>query len=126
MPVACTETGVKHLHHRAEKFDVGIYFEANGHGTVLFSPKVFKLLKETKTASLSPKQIDSFECFNALVNLINQTVGDAISDLLMVEAILLRKNWSFKQWNSCYTDLPSRQSKVEVDALSRLKQTKRV
>ena len=26
--------GVKHLHHRALTFDVGVYFEANGHGTV--------------------------------------------------------------------------------------------
>ena len=108
---------MKHLHHRAESFDVGVYFEANGHGTVLFSPKVYKLLKDTKTAELNPKQLDSFQCLNALVNLINQTVGDAISDLLMVEAILLRKGWTFQQWNSCYTDLPSRQSKIEVRLL---------
>ena len=31
----CTSTGVKHLHHRAASFDIGVYFEANGHGTVL-------------------------------------------------------------------------------------------
>ena len=30
-------TGVKHLHEAASEFDVGIYFEANGHGTVVFS-----------------------------------------------------------------------------------------
>lgn len=30
----CTKTGVKHLHHVAQEFDVGVYFEANGHGTV--------------------------------------------------------------------------------------------
>ena len=30
-------TGVKHLHHKASGYDVGVYFEANGHGTVLFS-----------------------------------------------------------------------------------------
>jgi phosphoacetylglucosamine mutase len=30
-------TGVKHLHPAAEAFDVGVYFEANGHGTALFS-----------------------------------------------------------------------------------------
>lgn len=33
-------TGVKHLHHEATtQFDIGIYFEANGHGTVVFSEK---------------------------------------------------------------------------------------
>lgn len=36
IPVACTCTGVKYLHHEAKHFDIGIYFEANGHGTVLF------------------------------------------------------------------------------------------
>jgi phosphoacetylglucosamine mutase len=39
VPVACTSTGVKHLHHRAAMFDIGVYFEANGHGTVLFSAR---------------------------------------------------------------------------------------
>ena len=34
VPVACVPTGVKHLHHRAQEFDIGVYFEANGHGTV--------------------------------------------------------------------------------------------
>ena len=37
VPLVCTSTGVKHLHHRAAMFDIGVYFEANGHGTVLFS-----------------------------------------------------------------------------------------
>ena len=34
VPVACTPTGVKHLHAEALKHSVGVYFEANGHGTV--------------------------------------------------------------------------------------------
>ena len=37
-----TPTGVKHLHAAAERFDIGIYFEANGHGTVLFRPELIK------------------------------------------------------------------------------------
>lgn len=32
-------TGVKHLHHAAIEYDIGIYFEANGHGTVVFSQR---------------------------------------------------------------------------------------
>lgn len=34
------KTGVKYLHHKAVLFDVGIYFEANGHGTVIFSERL--------------------------------------------------------------------------------------
>lgn len=37
VPVACVPTGVKHLHQKAVEYDIGVYFEANGHGTVIFS-----------------------------------------------------------------------------------------
>lgn len=42
-----TPTGVKYLHHAAKNFDIGIYFEANGHGTVLFSEN-FKSVLQTQ------------------------------------------------------------------------------
>lgn len=45
MPVACVPTGVKHLHHKAKDYDVGVYFEANGHGTLLFKNEVGKLIQ---------------------------------------------------------------------------------
>lgn len=38
-------TGVKHLHHKASEYDVGIYFEANGHGTLLFNNAVVEMIK---------------------------------------------------------------------------------
>ena len=37
LEVNLTPTGVKYLHEKAAEFDIGIYFEANGHGTILFS-----------------------------------------------------------------------------------------
>lgn len=37
VPVVCVPTGVKHLHHKAIEYDIGVYFEANGHGTIVFS-----------------------------------------------------------------------------------------
>lgn len=43
---AVTPTGVKHLHKKAEQYDVGIYFEANGHGTVLFSDSFLQWLHD--------------------------------------------------------------------------------
>lgn len=45
--VAFAKTGVKFLHARAHAFDCGVYFEANGHGTALFSPA---LLEEVRTS----------------------------------------------------------------------------
>ena len=43
-----------------------------------------------------------------------QTVGDAISDMLIVEIILNSLNISIQQWDTFYTDLPNRLLKQEV------------
>src|SRR5258708_15367505 len=43
LPVTVTPTGVKHLHHAAARYDIGVYFEANGHGTVLLDRKSTRL-----------------------------------------------------------------------------------
>lgn len=48
IPYTMAKTGVKYLHHKAHEFDIGTYFEANGHGTVLFSNKFM-----TRLASLA-------------------------------------------------------------------------
>lgn len=53
--------------------------------------------------------------------LINQCIGDAISDLLLVELILATKNWALSDWNALYTDLPSLQMKVKVTDHTRVK-----
>jgi phosphoacetylglucosamine mutase len=37
IPATCVKTGVKYLQRKAHEFDIGIFFEANGHGTVLYS-----------------------------------------------------------------------------------------
>lgn len=112
LPVVCTPTGVKHLHHAACNFDIGVYFEANGHGTVLFSAAARQAF--AKKEPQSPAQKEALDTLLALSDLINQTVGDAISDMLMVEVILAHKRWSLKDWAMTYQDLPNRLVRVEV------------
>ncbi len=48
------------------------------------------------------------------IDIINETVGDAIADLLATEAILSVMNLSIEDWLNLYTDLPQRQLKVTV------------
>ena len=113
LPVRCVPTGVKHLHHAAERFDIGVYFEANGHGTVLFSSGTLDIL-----ASHEPTTPAQSTALNHLVNLtqlINQTVGDAISDILLVETVLAHRSYSGLEWDSLYVDLPNRLVKVVVE-----------
>jgi phosphoacetylglucosamine mutase len=113
LPVICTPTGVKHLHHAAVRFDVGVYFEANGHGTVIFSPSATRTIRECEPKS--PAQAAALATLRACAQLINQAVGDALSDLLLVEVILAHKTWTLKEWHQTYSDLPNRQLKVEVE-----------
>ncbi|KAI9892391.1 MAG: Phosphoacetylglucosamine Mutase [Vezdaea aestivalis] len=108
----CVPTGVKHLHHAAQAFDIGVYFEANGHGTVLISPRAIKVLRSHEPQS--PAQANALETLFALSELINQTVGDALSDLLFVETVLAHKGWGPQAWEGTYTDLPNRLVRVEV------------
>jgi phosphoacetylglucosamine mutase len=112
VPVTMAQTGVKHLHHKAEAYDIGVYFEANGHGTVIFSPSTLQAVKDAKPQS--PAQEQALANLKALIDLINQAVGDALSDMLMVEVILTQKQWSLSHWDQAYTDLPNRLTKVVV------------
>ena len=48
----------------------------------------------------------------AVARTVNQAVGDALSGLLLVEAVLASRRWSTADWDALYTDLPSRQLKV--------------
>ncbi|XP_049956359.1 phosphoacetylglucosamine mutase [Schistocerca serialis cubense] len=110
VPVVCVPTGVKHLHHKAQEFDIGVYFEANGHGTVLFGQKADELIIKSAADSSN----DAAQQLLATMKLINQATGDALSDLLLVEAVLSARGWSVMDWAAAYTDLPNKLLKVTV------------
>ncbi|KAG9205021.1 Phosphoacetylglucosamine Mutase [Epicoccum nigrum] len=113
LKVDCTPTGVKYLHHAAEKLDIGVYFEANGHGTVIFSHDTLDTIE--KYEPRNPAEKEAKEVLQACINLINQSVGDALSDFLLVEVVLAHKHWGPQEWLSTYTDLPNRLLKVLVN-----------
>uniref|UniRef100_A0A8C7G130 Phosphoacetylglucosamine mutase n=1 Tax=Oncorhynchus kisutch TaxID=8019 RepID=A0A8C7G130_ONCKI len=79
--VRCTKTGVKHLHHAAQEFDIGVYFEANGHGTVLFSKaaeeKIQKLAQDSNT---NDERRRAALLLQNTVNLINQVADRRVID----------------------------------------------
>lgn len=115
VPVSCTATGVKHLHHEAiHNYDIGIYFEANGHGTVIFSDEFHKTIDKKLKEPQDDKTAKALKTLYLFTNLINQTVGDAISDMLAVLAVLCILKWSPQKWDQEYTDLPNKLVKVIV------------
>ncbi|KFU84489.1 Phosphoacetylglucosamine mutase, partial [Chaetura pelagica] len=114
VPVHCVKTGVKHLHHKAQEFDIGVYFEANGHGTVLFSKDAETTIRQLAKEEKDGEKREAAKVLENMIDLINQTVGDAISDMLVIEAILALKGLTVQQWDTLYTDLPNRLLKVQV------------
>ncbi|EFN76368.1 phosphoacetylglucosamine mutase [Harpegnathos saltator] len=115
LPVKCVPTGVKHLHKEAKNFDIGVYFEANGHGTVLFKDSAKRAIREhVENATLSETQRASATKLRAVIDMINETVGDAFSDMLLVETILHARGWNVADWERTYNEFPNRQLKVKV------------
>lgn len=115
IPVVCVPTGVKHLHHEALKYDVGIYFEANGHGTIVFSEDAKLQIREIATnTNSSLAQKAAAKKLLSTIDVINESVGDAISDLLLTEIILHDLDWDISDWDSMYVDFPNRQLKIKV------------
>jgi phosphoacetylglucosamine mutase len=80
--IVCTATGVKNLHHEALKYDISVYFESNGHGTILINND--RLIE------------NSF--FKHITLLNNEVVGDGISGIFCVKYFLEHLNMTFPDW----------------------------
>lgn len=87
----------------------------------MFSQLALKAFKTKQPES--PAQAAALETLQALTDLINQTVGDAISDMLLVETILAHKSWTPREWDLTYVDLPNRLVRVEVQDRNMFKTT---
>ncbi|CAK8682936.1 unnamed protein product [Clavelina lepadiformis] len=73
--VACARTGVKHLHHKAVEFDIGVYFEANGHGTVTVKEECSNVIERAaKDDKLPAKQKDAAIKLKTFLDVINKVI----------------------------------------------------
>lgn len=107
-----TKTGVKYLEEAAHNFDIGLYFEANGHGTVYFSQKFHDFILSFNPIESAPQFVQLLALFSQLVN---ELVGDGIADILAVECLLRYFDWSIQDWEKqTYTNMPSVQLKLPV------------
>lgn len=160
--ITTTKTGVKHVHAAAAahvplplkdgctrigpaesnppplNMDISIYFEANGHGSILFSDRAVLHFHAAKAQAQSeidhveppklPKGVESLCARNcpaghrlnaannllALRQLASQATGDGLCNFLIIEAILTRRGWTMSKFDGLYEDYPSRQTKLKV------------
>uniref|UniRef100_A0A8C8H3N3 Phosphoacetylglucosamine mutase n=1 Tax=Oncorhynchus tshawytscha TaxID=74940 RepID=A0A8C8H3N3_ONCTS len=78
--VRCTKTGVKHLHHAAQEFDIGVYFEANGHGTVFSKEAEVKIQQLARDSNTNDERENAALLLQNTVNLINQVADRRVID----------------------------------------------
>jgi phosphoacetylglucosamine mutase len=91
-----TPVGVKHLIKAGKNYDIAIYFEANGHGSV-------QINNDCNVEELS-----------ILKKLFNQIVGDAIMNLVGVQYILQQMNMSPKEFHELFKVREHRVIKIPV------------
>ncbi|CCI46691.1 unnamed protein product [Albugo candida] len=115
--VVVAETGVKFCHAKASEFDIGIYFESNGHGTVLIKDELVEKLQKWESSTHDERKKQAIIQLLASHQLLNQATGDAISDLLFVEVLLIQKQWSIADWDAIYCDKPTRETKIPVEEM---------
>jgi phosphoacetylglucosamine mutase len=113
LPLTISKACARNFHYDFETYDIGIYFEAKGHGDILFSPSTLKSIEDANPQS--PDQEQALSTIKAFADLVNHTSGDALSNMLMVEAILTHKQWSLATWDKLYADLPSKLTKISVE-----------
>lgn len=116
--VVIAKTGVKHLEKAVKKFDIGVYWEPNGHGTVLFSDKAVRELTSAKAKLVGEhdgsQQKRSLSTLLAVSLLANQAVGDGVADLLLILAILSREDMTTSEWLRLYDERYSSNLVVRV------------
>lgn len=63
---------------------------------------------------MNVEQVNAAKRLLQTIDVINETVGDAISDMFLVEIVLQSNGWDVKDWYNLYTDLPNLQKKISV------------
>lgn len=105
--VECVPTGVKHLERAAKKYDIGIYWEANGHGTILFSEHAKSSLRKAIESTVEESKNPAL-CLLSLSSIANQATGDGVSNFVLAEALLMVMGWrDLVNWQNLYEDLPN-------------------
>lgn len=73
-PVSIATTGIKNFVKSAKKYDIGIFFEPNGHGGIVFSQNARNYL-------------DSIN-LSGLYKIFDPSIGDPLADLLVLETLI--------------------------------------
>lgn len=104
-------TGVKNLHPIAEKADIGIYFETNGHGTILYREELLERLNEHELVTILDNENTPTRQLKRILCLGNPYAGDAIRDWMITAICLDVLQYTVDDWYSMYEETPNLKGK---------------
>ena len=111
-------TGVKNAHPVVQQYVIGANDEPNGHGTICVK---WDQLDEALRGLEDRPEAKKLRAFLRLTNLY---VGDAIANLLMVEAVLRDRDFSVADFAFMYQEFPNKMYKAVVANRTVFKTTK--
>lgn len=95
--VKLTPTGIKNLHHEAQKYPVAVYFENNGHGTAHWPGNI--VLK------------------NGQILAKNELIGDGIYNIFTTFQILEELEMTMNDWVNMYKKKNTYQYKIPISSV---------
>ncbi|KNH09551.1 phosphoacetylglucosamine mutase [Perkinsela sp. CCAP 1560/4] len=110
LDVKIVPPGVKNCHRQSLKNDIGVYFEANGHGSVTFSHKVRTILCQRFQKS----NVAADRILYLVSNLFSQTCGDAIANMLCVPLALHYCGFNVRGWKGIFKPLPHASMRITL------------
>ncbi|EPR79811.1 Phosphoacetylglucosamine mutase [Spraguea lophii 42_110] len=96
--VITAHTGIKNFVKQSRKFDIGIYFEPNGHGGVSFSATAIDIIKSNTSKEA--------QILLLLTEMFDPSIGDAFANFLIIECILQKLD--LEEFIKKYTEYPTR------------------
>ncbi len=119
LPVERTKVGDKYTRAGAERFDIGVYYEASGHGAVHFSDKAKGLIKNATTTTGAEERAKII--LLAIMNMQNEACGDGIRNSLLVKALMELEGWNIEDIDGLYEDYPKILVYISIENKNALK-----
>ena len=101
-------TGVKYAHPVVKNYVIGANDEPNGHGTIAIKWDELDQALEGLEDRIEAQKL------RALLRISNIYVGDAVANLLMIEAVLRDTDQSIDTFSSMYQEFPNKMFKAHV------------
>ena len=107
IPNPWVKTGVKNAHPIVIQYDIAANDEPNGHGCLFYN-------KERLEEVLKGNQSIEAQKLRAILEISNIVIGDSISNMLVMEAMLYDLDMSIEQFCNFYKENPSRMYIINV------------